>query len=339
MRLRILAAAVVCASATAVFAAPLASAAPTYNRADAAAGWLARQLTDGDHFEVEFGGVFYPDAGLTVDGILAFAATRTANDSGAAALSWLAANLASYIGDGTEAYAGATAKAALAVQVRGASPTSFGGVDLVARLDSLLTPAGRYADRSAFGDFSNAITQSLALITLDRTAAGAPASAVAFTVGTQCADGGFPISFGQPTCVSDTDATAFVAQALFATGRATDAYEALAWLVSHQQANGGFAAGTGVGTPNANSTGIAAQALRAGGRLGPAVNAGSFVLSLRVTCAGPVANRGAIAYDASGFDPSTATRATAQGVLALAGAPLASLSAAGSTNGAPTLAC
>ncbi|GLZ40749.1 peptidase [Actinokineospora sp. NBRC 105648] len=340
MRLRSTLVALACLSAT-VVAAPAAVATTTHNRADAAAGWLARQFVGGDHLETDFGGVSYPDAGLTIDAVFGFAAAGTANNYGAAALTWLAQPtvLTGYIGDGTEAYAGATAKTALAVEVRGGNPASFGGVDLVARLNSLLTPSGRYSDRSIYGDYSNAFTQSLAVIALDRTAAGAPVSAVNFTAGAQCPDGGYPLFYGAPTCDSDTDATAIVVQALIATGRTTDAQEALTWLKSKQQVGGGLAVGNGSGTPNANTTGLAGQAFRASGRVVAAVKAHQFIVSLRVTCSGPVDQRGAIAYDASGFNAGTAPRATAQAILGLRGAPLGTLSSAGSSNGAPTLAC
>jgi len=79
---------------------------------DAAAGWLARQLTDGDHFEVAFGPDVFPDQGLTIDAVLAFAAARTSDSFGARATTWLARPdiMLGYIGDGgTESYAGATA--------------------------------------------------------------------------------------------------------------------------------------------------------------------------------------------------------------------------------------
>src|SRR5258705_7650050 len=112
-----------------------ASAAPTLNRADAAAGWLARQMVNGDHFEATFGDLTFPDQGLTLDAVFAFAAAKSADEFGARALTWVAQpdNLSGYIGDGAgESYAGATAKAALAVQVRGGDPTMFGGVDLIA---------------------------------------------------------------------------------------------------------------------------------------------------------------------------------------------------------------
>ncbi|MET0236420.1 MAG: prenyltransferase/squalene oxidase repeat-containing protein [Kibdelosporangium sp.] len=343
MKLRSIAVALLCATAT-VVAAPSAAAAPALNRADAAAGWLARQLVDGERFEVDFGGTKYPDQGLTIDAIFAFASAGVSGTAGGKAITWLAKPeiLSGYIGDGgTESYAGATAKISLAAQVRGLNPASFGGVDLPARLRGLLTPSGRFADRSEFGDFSNAFTQSLAIITLKRTPGGAPVSAVDFVAGTQCPDGGFPSSFDVTPCASDTDSTAMVVQALLAAGRTTDAAEGLAWLVSKQQGNGGLSFGPGDAAvaPNTNTTGLSAQALRAGGRPLAFRKAKVFMLSVQVTCSGQPADRGAIAYDATGYNPSTVVRATAQAILGLGGPSLATLSASGSSPAPPVLAC
>ncbi|GAA2372186.1 hypothetical protein Cme02nite_00390 [Catellatospora methionotrophica] len=313
-----------------------AHAAPTLNRGDAAAGWLARQLVDGERFEAVFDGVAYPDQGLTIDAVFAFAATGTSGSYSAAAMGWLAqpATLAGYIGDGGEAYAGATGKLALTAQVTGADPAAFGGVDLISRLRGLQAPSGRFSDRSAWGDFSNTFTQSFAVLALDRTTAGAPAASVSYLAGEACADGGFPVYFDQPTCVSDVDATAVAVQALRAAGHPTPA--ALSWLVDQQQPDGGFA---GTGAVNANSTGLAAQALHSSGRLLAAAKARVFLRGLQQDCAAPTAQRGAIAYTAGGFDPATAVRATAQGALGLAGVGYAQLSAAGSALAAPTLLC
>ncbi|GHJ43997.1 hypothetical protein Cs7R123_13390 [Catellatospora sp. TT07R-123] len=325
-------------AALALVATAPAAAAPTLNRADAAAGWLARQLVDGERFEVVFDGVAYADQGLTIDAVFAFAASKTGGSYRDAALSWLAepGTLTGYIGDGTEAYAGATAKLALAAEVTGADPAAFGGVDLVTRLRGLQATSGRFSDRSAWGDFSNSFTQSLAVIALDRTAAGAPASAVSYLAGTACADGSFPLYLEQPVCTGDVDATALAVQALRAAGDHVHAYGGLTWLVAQQQADGGFAS---AGVANANSTGLAAQALQSSGRLLAAAKARTFLRGLQVGCAGAAADRGAIAYTAGAFDPATAPRATAQAVLGLTGRGYADLDAAGSSPAAPTLAC
>ncbi|MFJ1707052.1 peptidase [Kitasatospora sp. NPDC088346] len=307
----------------------------------AAAGWLARQLVDGDHFETVFDGTAYPDQGLTVDAVLALAAARTADGAAARATSWLARPdvLTGYIGDGaTEAYAGATAKLLLAAEVRGTDPTTFGGVDLPARLRSLQTPAGRFSDRSQWGDYSNAFGQSYALLALDRTPAGAPAAAVDFLAGSQCADGGFPLNFGQPTCASDPDATALAAQALAVTGRHAKARAGLTWLAGHQLPGGGLAA-AGAVNGNANTTGLAAQALLSGAHLPAGLKARTFLTGLQAGCTAPTADRGAVAYDATGPNPATAKRATAQAVLGLAGTGLAHLTAHGARPDTPTLSC
>lgn len=326
--------------ALAVFAATPAAASspPTHNRADAAAGWLARQMVDGERFEAVFDGVAYPDQGLTVDAVFAFAATGTADDHADRAMSWLASPgiTGGYIGEGTESYAGATAKLSLAVQVRGGDPSAFGGFDLEARLRALETASGRFSDASQWGDFSNSFSQSLAVLSLDRTTGGAPSTAVAFLAGTRCADGGYPLLFGQATCASDVDATAVAVQAFLATGRWSDASAGLNWLVSVQSANGAFSA---LGVENANSTGLASQALLAGGRLAATVKARVFLRGLQVDCAGAAADRGAIRFKTGPFDPATATRATAQAILGLGLVSLAHLDATGAQSGDPVLSC
>ncbi|MFE6746316.1 peptidase [Kitasatospora purpeofusca] len=322
--------------------APSASGGTTTYRPDAAAaGWLARQLVNGDHFESVFDGTAYPDQGLTIDAVLAFAAAGSADQAAARATAWLARPeiLSGYLGDGTtEAYAGATAKLLLAAEVRGTAPSAFGGVDLPARLRSLLTPSGRFSDRSQWGDYSNAFGQSLALIALQRTPGGAPASAVDFLAAAQCADGGFPVAFGQATCTADTDATALAAQALAATGRSAKAKAGLDWLTAHQNTDGGFAA-AGATASNANSTGLATAALLPGGRFISGLKGWSSLVKLQQGCSADPAVRGAVAYDASGFNPANAARATAQAVLGLSGQGLADLSAHGARPSTPTLAC
>lgn len=328
------------ASAATAGPAAASSSPPTVLPGTAAAGWLARQMTDGTYFQDSYDGVEYPDQGLTIDAIIAFAATGTGNDYAARATTWLEQPdiLSNYLGDGvTESYAGPTAKLLLAAEVRGVNPTSFGGVNLVARLAALLTPSGQYSDVSAYGDYSNAFSQALAVIALSRHG-GAPATAVNFLAGTECADGGFPLDFAQPTCVDDADATAMDVQALLAAGDPSAAQRGLNWLVSAQLPSGGYAESAG-DTADTNTTGIAGQALLVGGKLVPAAKAAVFLYGLQVGCSGAPADQGGIAFDATGFDPTTAARATAQGILGLAGVGYAHVSAAGSHNGDPHLAC
>jgi hypothetical protein len=326
---------------TATVAPALAAAKPSapVTKPAAAAGWLARQMVQGSHFTEVLDGISYPEQGETIDAILAFAAARSANAYGARAVKWLEQSsvLYNYIGAGTESYAGATAKLALAAEVRGDNPAKFGKVNLIARLGKLLAKSGRYSDHSGYGDYSNAFSQSLAIIALHRNG-GAPATAVSFLISSECENGGYPLDFAQKTCVSDTDATALAAQALLAAGQRAAAVRGLNWLVRVQQRNGGLDAAGGT-RPNANTTGLAGEAFAAAGwKLHPEL-AAKFLTSLQVGCSAPATQRGALRYDSTGFAKGTAADATAQGILGLADISLAKLSARGASNAAPRLAC
>ncbi len=306
----------------------------------AAAGWLARQMTGRSHFVDVFGGKTFVDQGRTIDAIFAFAATGAAKDFGARATAWLKQPkiLSGYIGDGkTSSFAGATAKAALAAEVQGIDPAKFGSVNLLARLAALLTKSGRYSDRSSFGDFSNAFSQSLAILAVSRHG-HAPASAVGFLVSTECKNGGFPLDFAQKKCVSDPDSTAMDVQALLAAGRKLAAQRGLHWLARAQRPDGGFISEAGA-APNANSTGLAGDAFAAGKWTARAALARKFLLGLQVGCSGRTGRRGAITFDHTGFAHTTAVSATAQGLLGIADVGLAVVSAHGEHPGAPTLAC
>jgi LPXTG-motif cell wall-anchored protein len=308
--------------------------AATDQPAPAAAGWLADQLVDGERLETEFGGDRFPDQGLTIDAVLGFAAAGVAGADADSAMHWLAGPevLSGYVGDGeAEAYAGAHAKLALSAQVQGLDPTSFGGVDLLARLLTLLDGTGRFSDRSQFGDFSNAFSQSFAILALARTPAGAAPEAVAFQLAAQCPDDGFPEQFAADPCRSDVDSTAMVVQALLAAGQ--DPTAALDWLAGQQHPDGGFGSGAG----NANSTGLAAQALRAGGRDAAADQAVTFLTGLQVGCDGPADQRGSIRTSAD--QPGDVPRATAQGILGLAGVGMADLDGTTAQAEAARLGC
>jgi hypothetical protein len=302
----------------------------------AASGWLARQLVRGSHFVSVYDGVSYPAQGETIDAILAFAATKSANGYGERAIDWLEqpAVLSDYIGSSPDYYAGSVAKVALAAEVRGINPAKFGHVNLIKLLGSLLTKSGEYSGKA---DYPDAFSQSLAIIALSRRG-GAPAKAVRFLISSECKNGGFPLYFDQKKCVSDTDSTGMDVQALLAAGRRAAAVRGLTWLKRVQRSNGGFDA-TGATVPNANSTGLDGEALAAAGWLHNAALAAKFLRSLQVGCSAKPWKRGAIAYDSAGFAESTAVDATAQGILGLADVSLASISARGSRNGDPRLEC
>jgi len=329
----------------------VADAAPTRDRAEAGAGWLGRQLdADSDVVEGEFG----PDYGLTADVVLALDAAGVGRIAAREATSALRRNVLAYTGGGDQAerYAGSFAKLVLVAEAQGVSPSRFGRSarsNLVAGLRSLEcgtarrtdcaeVDLGRFSDRSQFGDFSNAITQSLALIGLERaTGTGPSVASVRFLRRQQCDNGSFPLSFGAADCVGSVDATGFAVQALLQVGfrPAQDAAEdAGRWLRRRQHDNGSL---SGNGARNSNSTALAAQAFDALGLNRPAADARGFLHSLRVRCAGRPAMRGAVRYDRSGSgDP---LRATSQAVPALAGRTLGEITGKGARRGLPTLAC
>lgn len=309
----------------------------TTDPADAAAGWLTGELTDGDHLATEFDlngdGIItpdeiFPDYGLTADAILAFSAAGSAGIAADAATDYLAANVTGYAGDGTaESYAGSLAKLILVADVMGRDPTDFGGRDLIAELVAREQPTGRFSDASAFpppNDFSNTITQSLAVIALDRvTPASLSTTAVDYLVGQQCADGGYNSLLEIPACAGEVDTTSFALQALDAVGRTAVVQTATAYLLAQQATDGSFSA-PGFGTPpvataNSNSTGLAAQALRVVGDDDAADDAVSWLLDRQMGADAPQEQQGAFAFDATGFDPANATRATTQAVLGVAG--------------------
>jgi hypothetical protein len=326
-----------------------ANALSTKNRSDAAAGWLGRQLSG--HVVV---GDFGPDYGLTADVVLALDSASVGKVAARKATKQLKRHVLDYTGGGdpAEFYAGSFAKLLNVAAAQNADPRHFGGSgrnNLVHRLRSLecrtgRTPAcpasddGRFSDISVFGNFSNTIGQSLALIGLERTTkSGPPKESIKYLRHQQCTNGAFPLDLSTAGCTPSVDATAFAVQALLVTGKkkATNAaLDGAKWLKRHQNPNGSF---TADGVRNTNSTGLAGQALAAAGREKAAAKANAFIRSLQVGCGGEAANRGLVRYakHAEG-DP---VRATSQAVPALAGVGLADITKTGALHRLPHLLC
>ena len=147
-----------------------------------AAGSLQRYLaTHEHHFHTVFEGQEFPDYGLTLDGVIAMDAAGVGDAESARATTFVADNIGSYVGTGTESYAGATAKALLVSLSQGRTPKGFlGGVNLLARLKARQTTSGQFKDKSQFGDFSNTITQSLAVASLRKAGQSLGTKAVPF---------------------------------------------------------------------------------------------------------------------------------------------------------------
>lgn len=334
--------------------------------AEAAAGWLSSQLVDGDHIEVVIdlngdGEITdderFPDYGLTADTIIALAAAQVGGDSSTAAADYLEANVELYVGaaeavgdPGGEYYAGALAKTLLVAAVTGRDPSRFGGVDVLSRLLFTETPEGRFSDVSEFGDFSNNIGQSLAVLALHRVSPGdLSAEAARFLADQQCLDGGpqdgnIPLTIGADACAAvsaSIDTTSFAVQAFQAIDDGPSVGPAVDFLLRSQDDDGGF---SDLGVTNANSTGLAAQALSSGERAEQAAAAAvQWLVDRQLGCTAPPEQQGAIAFtDAPEGAPlfdDRATRATVQAVPGIAGVGLAEVDATGSSADAPRLDC
>jgi hypothetical protein len=254
-------------------------------------------------------------------------------------------------GDPSEFFAGSFAKLLVVAAASGTPANRFGTGTRHAlafqlrrlECDRVAGPcgagdSGRFSDRSEFGDFSNTITQSLAVLGLERaTKAGPSAASVRYLRRQQCANGAFPLEISTAGCTASVDATAFAVQALLESGARPArlaARRGSAWLARVQHANGSF---TGNGTQNTNTTGLAAQALAATGRVRAAADAVTFIETLQRGCGAAAGVRGQIRYDNA--NSGDAVRASAQAIPALAGVGLADVTATGALRGLPTLAC
>ncbi|KRF24475.1 prenyltransferase/squalene oxidase repeat-containing protein [Phycicoccus sp. Soil803] len=330
-----------------------------------AAGFVVRTLAArDDHYNYPASTFF--DGGNTIDAILALDGAGAGLDQADATTDYLAAHVNDYVGypdppgsPTAETYAGPLGKLIVGVVAQGGDPTDFGGQDLVARLEGLMTVDGRFSDKSNFGDptnpsgdYSNTIGQVLDIIALGRATGSVPDAAGDYLLDQQCSDGGFRgnLDVAGAACTSDADATAFAAQALVGLLGADDpaTLDALDWLSSRQAPNGGFL--NQDGQYNANTAGVAAQAFAAGGLDDELASAQEFLASLQFDCSFAVGLRGGIAFTAADHAtlkaaPTTtaaidrALRATPQATLGLAGDSLLTVSADGAAATAPTLDC
>lgn len=304
----------------------------------------SRLASGGDHFSTSYGGKSYPDYGLTIDGVLGLDTLQTGQGEAAKAAAYIGKNVAAYQGDGTaELYAGATAKLLVFAEAQGLPTSGY-----VSQLKSLEQSTGQFKDKSAYGDYSNTLGQSFAVIGLVR-AEQPDATAADFLAKQQCSDGGFRVSF-TGGCTGDPDATSFAVQALVAAGgHGAAVTKAVNFLAGKQQANGGVVEPAAQPAPNTNSTGLAAVAFALAGKTADANKAKSFVQSLQFGCDAPAALQGGIAYDQASFDSltkqggkaaasATEDRATTQGLFAFTQQPYLTITAGGAAT-APALSC
>lgn len=307
------------------------AAGPGASAAAGAAHFIVGQLVAGDHV-LDYPGTDQADLGLTMDAVLGLLATGSGASAARAATEAIAGSLDDYLGPSfgaQELYAGPVAKATLLAVSMDQNPRTFGGHDLVADLSALEAADGRFADRTAYGDTSNTFTQALGLIAQARAGTAPSGKAVNFLLAQACPDGGYRMFPGPGACVGDPDAAALAVVALAATGGHDAALDrAVDFLAERQQAGGGLAGGSGAGSVNSNTTGLAGMAFAVADRGAHWAAATDFLTSLQLGCDAPPALRGALAYDAPSHaalvaagDAAVATdqerRATVQAMLSL----------------------
>jgi len=328
----------------------------THGNADAglAAAWLASQLgANGDVLKNDDSTTNW---GTTIDAVIALASAGVGGDQISATAAVLNASGSAYVGtpDQVKSNWQYIAKMALGLEVAGLDPTNFGGRDLIADLMSALNSDGSFG--SAFGN-KVAFLQALAMLALARTDGGVPPQATAWMLKQQCTTGTNSGSFGWPSGCStaDADSTSLAIQALVAAGVPSDNPAVVAaeqWLKTQQDSTGGILS---YGTPNTNSTGLAAQALADDASFtGPARQ---FIAGVQITCDQveehpsvlSASDVGAIAYTQDSFstitalgfgDQLTSTQmATVQAVLGLGGPDYGTISAAGVEKDVPVVSC
>jgi len=316
----------------------------------AAEKWVAGMLggTSSDHADLlpsSYGGANY---GASADAIISLAEAGDTTDATRIATA-LKNGIDSYIagdayGDTGSTYSGSAAKAAVALAAAGIDPSSVttaGGSNLVTRLEGTVQPSGRIQDTSQYGDYANVLGQAFAANALTQAGSTDASRATTFLLSQQCGGGWFRQSFTETkdasgnqvgtntSCDADpksspsVDATATAvlnllpqldtsATAARAIGRAET------WLVSVEDADGGWGDSSVGGASNANTTGLVVRAL---GQLGHTLAAEKGAEWLRGTqlrnvgaCAPYAAgDLGAIAYDHSAW--ATAQKSHVSGSL------------------------
>ena len=219
----------------------------------AAVDWLVSQQQDDGSW---LGMTGEPDAGTTVDAIIALGAAREAGfDVDApidAAIAWLDSDdvAVRYTDTGT----GQAAKLVLALVAAGVEPLEIGGIDPQSLFETGLdAETGMYG----FGLYDHAYV----LMAMAAVGAEVPAESVAFLATVQAANGGFAWDGSTDEAMVDSNTTAMVLQALVAAGEADSPVVAGAAGYLHTTINDQGAAYSVGGEADANSTALVAQAL------------------------------------------------------------------------------
>jgi hypothetical protein len=229
-----------------------------------AVAWLhTQQLPDGSFGLRRPDGSSIPSASATADAIYALALVgedpggQKWTQGGHSAVDALATLAKSYVTND----AGRAGRVARAVARAGRNPHSFGGLDLIAAIQSKYDPVtGRYQSVTPL------YGHTLAVEGLLRAGEPVPAVALDTLLAAQLPDGGWSWSFASTQ--SDVDSTGRVMQLLAGQAglRCAGAYDrARAYLAAAQTSAGGWGVYPPPNTnpPNANSTALAVAGLRA----------------------------------------------------------------------------
>jgi hypothetical protein len=261
---------------------PAAEVEPAAKAQSRTAGWLHREI----------GEEVYDTFGLGVDFYLSLLTLGGHPDDRSAAIDAMASRVDGYTNNQTSA--GKTAKLTLAVETEGRDLATYAGGKLDGALEDLVvdtpgTELGRAKDSSETNN-TNTVGQSLAVRVLTNLASDELEAATAFLLKQQCAGGWFRENMDSVdhSCDGGTeeqsgpsiDATGHAVVALVRAkwagvpGLAGPIERAADWLETQQGHNGSFKA---FGQSNANTTGLAAFALRRAGHRGAAGNAAAWV--------------------------------------------------------------
>ncbi|HWF16960.1 MAG TPA: hypothetical protein VG244_12320 [Acidimicrobiales bacterium] len=251
---------------------------PQAAAAESAAAWLAGQQAPNG----SIGG----SLSATVNAILALAAAHVDVPVADAALSYVEANANSYITVDSADGPGQLAALILDAHAMGVDPTSFGGTNLVARLQATEQTsgpdAGMFGTETQLSDFFvGTYDQGLAFTALTAAGQTANAAAIGWLTTQQCPSGGWAFP-NQATGVcaedpssfegADDQTTSLAVQGLTAQGALTAGVSAsaLSFFTSGQDADGGWSYyPNSVAQPqqtDSQSTGLVIQALLALGQ-------------------------------------------------------------------------
>jgi len=238
-----------------------APAAPTIDHGDAisdALGYLKTQLM--------LNGSFNDDEYTTIQAVVPVVAagrpiSYMTSISGYIPLDYLATRAITYTHDITGAlYPGRAGMLAMAVVAGDGDPYGFGGMNIIHELTVTYDAAtGAY---STTGSAASVVNQWWAILGLAAAQETVPVSATDFLIGLQETDGGWGYGFG-----GDADATAYVLQALLASGHVDPTHakvqEGLDFLRGKQLDTGGWPGWSG--SLSGDSTASVIQALVAAG--------------------------------------------------------------------------